>query len=56
MNTLILNRMWKISSLADVDLDTLVARPNGFILTDQMDGVEALRNRKFRTPRGNCLP
>lgn len=42
MNTLILNRMWKISSLADVDLDTLVARPNGFILTDQMDGVEAL--------------
>lgn len=42
MNTLILNRMWKVSSLADVDLDTLVARPNGFIMTDQMDGIEAL--------------
>jgi hypothetical protein len=42
MNTLILNRMWKVSSLADVDLDTLVARPNGFIMTDQMDGIEPL--------------
>ena len=39
---LILNRMWKVNSLADIDLDTLISTPNGIILTDQMDGVEAL--------------
>lgn len=39
---LILNRMWKVNSLADVDLDTLISSPNGIILTDQMDGVEAI--------------
>jgi len=36
---LILNRMWKVNSLADVDLDTLISTPNGIILTDNMDGV-----------------
>jgi hypothetical protein len=36
---LILNRMWKVNSLADVDLDTLISTPNGIILTDTMDGV-----------------
>ena len=39
---LILNRMWKVNSLADIDLDTLISTPNGIILTDTMDGVEAL--------------
>lgn len=36
---LVLNRMWKVNSLADVDLDTLISTPNGIILTDSMDGV-----------------
>jgi len=39
---LVINRMWKVNSLADVDLDTLISTPNGIVLTDQMDGVEAL--------------
>lgn len=39
---LILNRMWKVSTLADVDLDTLISSPNGVVLTDDMDAVEAL--------------
>lgn len=39
---LIINRMWKVNSLSDIDLDTLVSTPNGIILTDTMDGVEAL--------------
>lgn len=39
---LILNRMWKVNTLADIDLDTLISTPNGIILTDQMDGVESL--------------
>lgn len=42
MNNLILNRMWKVSTLADVEMDTLVSRPNGVILTSEMDGVEPL--------------
>ena len=39
---LIINRMWKVNTLADVDLDTLVSTPNGVVLTDDMQGVEAL--------------
>ena len=39
---LAINRMWKVNSLADVDLDTLISTPNGIILTDSMDGVEPL--------------
>lgn len=39
---LVINRMWKVNSLADVDLDTLISTPNGIILTDNMEGVEAL--------------
>lgn len=39
---LVINRMWKVNSLADVDLDTLISTPNGIVLTDQMDGVEPL--------------
>lgn len=42
MNNLIINRMWKVSTLADVEMDTLVSRPNGVILTSEMDGVEPL--------------
>jgi hypothetical protein len=39
---LILNRMWKVNSLADVDIDTLVSSPNGIVLTDDMNAVEPL--------------
>jgi hypothetical protein len=39
---LILNRMWKVDSLADVDLDSLISSPDGVILTDNMDAVEPL--------------
>jgi hypothetical protein len=39
---LILNRMWKVNSLADVDIDTLVSSPNGIVLTDDMSAVEPL--------------
>ena len=36
---LALNRMWKVNSLADVDLDALISAPNNIILTDNMDSV-----------------
>jgi hypothetical protein len=39
---LILNRMWKVNSFADIDMETLVSSPNGIILTDDMNAVEAL--------------
>lgn len=39
---LILNRMWKVNSFADIDMETLVSSPNGVILTDDMNAVEAL--------------
>lgn len=39
---LVLNRMWQVNSMADVDLDTLVSSPNGIIITDMMDGVKSL--------------
>ncbi len=42
VNNLIINRMWKVNSMADIDLDTLVSAPNGVVLTDMMDGVEPL--------------
>lgn len=37
-----LNSMWKINSLADVDVDTLKTVPNGIVLTDDMTAVERL--------------
>lgn len=37
---LILNRMWKVHSYADIDLETLVSSPNGIILTDDMNAIE----------------
>ncbi len=37
-----INRMWKVLSYADIDLDTLVSSPNGLILTDDMASIEAL--------------
>lgn len=40
--TLILNRMWKVRSTADIDPTKLVASPNGIILVDQMDDVMPL--------------
>lgn len=40
MNNLIINRMWKVHSMADVDLDTLVSSPNGIIVTGDMEGVQ----------------
>jgi len=39
---MIINRMWKVNSIADVDLDTLISVPNGIIITDDMNAVEAL--------------
>lgn len=39
VNNLIINRMWKVNSMADIDLDTLISAPNGVVLTDMMDGV-----------------
>jgi len=39
---MILNAMWKVNSLADIDLDTLVSSPNGIILTDDMQAIERL--------------
>lgn len=40
---LAINRMWLVNSLADVDIDTLVSTPNGIILTDDMQGVQAVQ-------------
>jgi hypothetical protein len=42
MNNLIINRMWKVHSMADVDLDTLVSSPNGIIVTGDMDGLDVI--------------
>lgn len=39
---LAINRMWKVLSYADVDLDTLVSTPNGIIITDDMNAVEMM--------------
>lgn len=36
------NNMWKVNSLSDVDIDTLISSPNGIILTDDMSAVEAI--------------
>jgi hypothetical protein len=40
--TLILNRMWKVKSTADVDPTKLVASPNGVILVDDMGDIAPL--------------
>lgn len=37
-----LNSMWKVNSLADVDVDTLKSVPNGIVLTDDMAAVERM--------------
>jgi hypothetical protein len=37
-----INRMWKVLSYSDIDLDTLVSTPNGIILVDQMDALEPI--------------
>jgi hypothetical protein len=37
-----LNKMWKVSTLADVDLDSLISAPDNVILTDDMKAVEPL--------------
>ena len=39
---IIINRMWKVSDTADIDLDTLISSPNGIILTNDMKGIEAI--------------
>lgn len=39
---LILNRMWKVHTLADVDLRRLESIPGRFILTNDMNGIEPL--------------
>jgi hypothetical protein len=40
--TLILNRMWKVKSTADIDPTKLIATPNGIILVDNMDDIQSL--------------
>ena len=40
--TLILNRMWKVRSTADINPTKLIATPNGIILVDNMDDVMPL--------------
>lgn len=42
VNNLIINRMWKVKSTADVDLDTLISGPNNIVLTDDMEAVQTL--------------
>lgn len=37
-----LNSMWKVNTLADVDVDTLKSVANGIVLTDDMGAVERL--------------
>ena len=39
---LAINRMWKVLSTADVDLDKLTSAPGGIILTDNMEAVEPI--------------
>lgn len=39
---LMINRMWKVLSTADVDIDKLTAAPGGIVLTDDMAAVEPL--------------
>lgn len=39
---LAINRMWQVSTFADVDLDTLISAPGNIVLTDQMDSVKPL--------------
>jgi hypothetical protein len=39
---LCINRMWKVLSTADVDLDKLVSAPGGIVLTDNMDAIQAM--------------
>ncbi len=43
MNNLVINRMWKVDPTMDVDLDTLVATPNGIVLASPLTAVEALQ-------------
>lgn len=38
----ILNCMWQVDTLADVDLDTCISAPNNIVLTDRMDAVKKL--------------
>lgn len=42
MNNLIINRMWKVHSMADIDVDTIHSSPNGIIVTGDMDGIEPI--------------
>lgn len=39
---LCINRMWKVLSTADVDIDKLTSAPGGVILTDNMEAIESI--------------
>jgi hypothetical protein len=39
---IVINRMWLVSDMADVDIDTLISAPNGVVLTKDMNGVKPL--------------
>lgn len=47
VNNLIINRMWKVNSTADIDITTLVSVPNGVVLTDMMDGLIPLEQQEL---------
>lgn len=38
----VLNAMWKVNTMADVDTETLFSAPNNIVLTDDMSAVEKL--------------
>lgn len=50
---LVINRMWQVNTLADIELDTLISAPNNIILTDQMDAVKALETPDVTTSAYN---
>lgn len=39
---LCINRMWKVLSTADVDIEKLTSQPSGIVLTDNMAAIEAM--------------
>jgi hypothetical protein len=39
---LCINRMWKVLSTADVDIDKLTSAPGGVVLTDNMEAIELM--------------
>jgi hypothetical protein len=45
---LMINRMWKVLSTADVDMDKLTAQPGGIVLTDNMEAIDVSAGAGYR--------